>query len=483
MAGERVREVAWLLGHHWREAGEPERAIDYLLLAAERARDGWATAEAIRLYDSALDLATDEAARVHIRVLRGLALVRLEEYERAVTELGALLPELEGLDELEAVLALGRAAQWTEQTDLAIEMAERARALADRLDAPELLGPALARLSQALAMRGDPGDLDRGTEVGDRALELWIPTTRSDELAEHNALHAHTYYWTGRFAGAVELARAAREVAVDSGSREALLRGGALEGASLAAMGRYEEALSVFDERIALGREMGRPVRVLLNYSTIALRDLYDLDEARRRNEEALEQMGWSSFNMPWQNALVDLVFADLLAGDIGSAEARWPRVWDDVSAGSAWQRWLLVGKMAGARAEIALHSERYEEAMEWATRAMDMARRVRRKKYETASRITLAGALLATGRASAAVEELRTSVREADGLGSPPGRWQARAACGKALYAAGRDDEAETAFREASQIIDGVASSLTPERAKRFLSAEPIQQILVTGE
>src|SRR5207245_6128977 len=121
-------------------------------------------------------------------------------------------PRLEGLDELEALLGRGRAAQWTEQTELAIDMAERAIALAERLDARELLAPAHGRLSQALAMRGDAGDLDRATETGDQALRIWIPRTRLDDLAEHNVMHAHTYYWTGRFEEAVELGRAGRAV-------------------------------------------------------------------------------------------------------------------------------------------------------------------------------------------------------------------------------------------------------------------------------
>jgi class 3 adenylate cyclase/tetratricopeptide (TPR) repeat protein len=476
---EQAKDLAWLLAHHWREAGQPARAIDYLLLAAEAARDSWATEETIRLFERALDLATDERTRAHIRLVRGLALVRLEEYERAVVELGELLPELEGLDEIEAILGRGRAAEWTEQTDLALEMAERAIALAERLDARELLGPAHGRLSQAYAMRGDDGDLDRAKETGDRALEIWIPSTRTDELAEHNFMHAHTYYWIGGYERALELSRAARELAVHSGSREALLRGGALEGASLAAMGRYEEALSVFDEKIALGRDLGRPVRVLLNYSTSALMDLYDLDEARRRSEEALEQLGWSSFNMPWQNALVDLVFNDLLAGDIASAEARWPKVWDDVRAGKAWQRWFLVGKMTAARAELALHTEGAEAAADWAVKAIDMAVPVRRLKYETVARTILAEAHLAMGRGQEAVAELQTAARNADRLGSPPGRWKSRAALGRALYALGRDDEAERTFHEATDVIQDVARSLSPERAARFLNAAPVLEVI----
>jgi tetratricopeptide (TPR) repeat protein len=406
-------------------------------------------------------------------------LVRLDEYEPAVGELGALLPELDGFDELEALLGRGRAAQWTEQTDVALEMAERAVAASERLGSTEHLAPALGRLSQAYAMRGADGDLDRATEVGDRALAIWIPNTKLDELAEHNVMHAHTYYWMGRYAEGAELARAGRAIAVDSGSREALLRGGAAEGASLAAMGRYEEALAVFEERIALGRLMGRPVRVILNYSTVALRDIYDLDEARRRNEEALEQQGWSSFNMPWQNSEVDLVLADLLAGDLGSAEVKWAKAWDDVTRGAAWQRWYLVGKMAAVRAELLERTGRHDEAADWALEAIEMAIPVHRRKYEVASRITLGRAYVSMGRVSEAIDELRTAMDGADELGTPPARWQARAGLARALIAAGRDDEVEVAVSEAKGVIEDMAAGLTPERAKVFLTADPVREVL----
>jgi predicted ATPase len=54
-AGE-LDAVASFLAHHWREAGDTDRALDYFLTAAERASRGWAKEEAVQFYDRALEL-------------------------------------------------------------------------------------------------------------------------------------------------------------------------------------------------------------------------------------------------------------------------------------------------------------------------------------------------------------------------------------------------------------------------------------------
>jgi predicted ATPase len=56
--------VAAFLAHHWREAGDVDRALDYFLTAAERASRGWAKEEAVEFYDQALELVpTDQQER------------------------------------------------------------------------------------------------------------------------------------------------------------------------------------------------------------------------------------------------------------------------------------------------------------------------------------------------------------------------------------------------------------------------------------
>ncbi len=51
------------LGHHWREAGENERAVEHLTAAAEQAGRGWAKERALTLYGEAFELLPDGDAR------------------------------------------------------------------------------------------------------------------------------------------------------------------------------------------------------------------------------------------------------------------------------------------------------------------------------------------------------------------------------------------------------------------------------------
>ena len=63
-------ESAAVLARHWRGAGQPERAIDYLVAAAEQAGRGWAKAQAFVLYGEALACAPPERTDL-IRMLKG----------------------------------------------------------------------------------------------------------------------------------------------------------------------------------------------------------------------------------------------------------------------------------------------------------------------------------------------------------------------------------------------------------------------------
>jgi class 3 adenylate cyclase/tetratricopeptide (TPR) repeat protein len=468
-----------ILAYHWREAGEPARAIRYLLAAADAARRSWAKGALVDLYSKALELAEDDDLRRRIRLQRGIALVELADYEPAAEELAELAPELQGRDQLEALLALGHAYLWTERDEDTLATAARAAPLAEEFGDESAKAAVLAMESQGLAMRGREGDMDRALELGDRALDRWAPGARPLDLRHHLHLHADLTYWVGQYERAVDLSRQTRAVSSDVRSAEGLLRGGGFEALGLAGLGRHEEAIAIWDELFEIARELGQNPRGLLNYSTLAYRELYDLAEARERSERALELSEGESFGMPRQFAGSDLLFTDLLAGEIGSAQAAWPSLWSGAEDATAWTRWLIVGRLACGRAEIALHAEIPESAVDWAQQAIVIARRTRRRKYEARSLTLLGQALARLGRRDEAYEALRSGVEIADALVGPPARWHARAALGEVSYALGDDETAAAAYDEAASQIESFSGAVAPERKARLLAAAPIDQIL----
>jgi class 3 adenylate cyclase/tetratricopeptide (TPR) repeat protein len=474
-------ELAWILAHHWREGGDRSRAMEYLIAAGDRASTALAVEETYDFYTRALDLAETDGERRSIRLRRGLALVEIEDFPRADRELAELIPELDGRDEVVALLGRARSTFWTEQTTETLALAERALERVRAIGATDLEAPALARLGATFGMRGEDGDLDRAFELGERALHQWSPGSSQLALAEHYHMHADTCYWTGRYPRALEMSGAAAvEGGLEPHSAESLLRGSGLTGLILAGMGRYEEAIEACDGAIAIARRLGRPANVVTNYSTAPLRDIFWLDEARTRSERVADGLGPSEFNMPWMNARTDLISADLLLHRLGEVENAWASAWDDANGSPAWERWLLGGRLAAIRAEAELLAGRFDDAATWAERSVVLARSVKRRKYEVVGLTLLGRALTADRRAEAALPHLREAVTLADALGSPLFRWQARAALGDAESKSSESGEgAETHVREAASIIEEVARSLQPERAARYLDAPQVREVL----
>ena len=475
-------ELAWVLAHHWREGGEPARAIGYLLAAGDRARAALAVEETYDFYTRALELADTDIERRRIRLRRGLALAEHEQFSRADDELGTLIPELDGQDEIEAILARARSTFWTEQAEETFALTRRAADLAVASGAKELEGPAIGLLGATYAMRGEEGDLDRAIELQDRALGMWVPGTRQLELAEQYHMHADNFYWAGEYPRALELSRlAATTGGVDPLSAEYVLRGAGMEGLILAGMGRYEEALAVAEGAIATARKMGRGDNVVTNYSTMTLRDIFWLDEALERSSLVADRLGPSDFNMPWMNARADVISVELLLGEVVKVERSWSGAWDDALASHGWERWLITGRLASARADMELERGRLDDAVTWGRRALEMARSVGRRKYEIASLITLGSALAAQGLNEDADAELHTAVRLADGPGgSPLLRWRAKAALGTAAsQRAETAAEGEAELRAAASIIREIVAALAPERADRYVAAPQVARVL----
>ncbi|HSZ38316.1 MAG TPA: hypothetical protein VK773_14580 [Acidimicrobiales bacterium] len=471
-------DIAPILAHHWREGGEAERSRQYLIAAAERARQALAVEDAYDLYSQALELASTDADRVNMRWLRAHALIQLQDYARAADELEELIPLLHGKSQVEALVAQSHAMLWTEQTEETMASARRAFELAGEGGYQELETEAIGMVAAAHGMCGESGDLEKAVALGDEALARWTPGTRRAEHAEIYHLASNHLYWYGEYQRAMDASVLSFTAAgVDLHSQEFRLRGAGMQAVILAGMGRYGEALAAADHAIALGRDMGRPVSVAVNYSTLPLREIFALEDALVRSEEVAENLGPSTFNMPWMNARADVFVARVMRGDLSDADRGWSELWEDAVTSRAWERWLVSGRLAAARAELDLALGRVDDAQTWAQRAIDMAVTSSRSKYEAIGRTMLGRTLLAAGLADDAAMELRHAQAVAETNGAPFIRWQAQAALGEALAASGVDPSG--AFHEATSIIGTIAEVLPPPRAAVFLDDPHVSQVL----
>ena len=213
----RTDEVLRDLAEHFAGSGQRDRALHYLVRAGDRAAGLYAYAEAAGYYRRALDLAEPlpqgGAVRAEILDRLGEAAFAHGELDAAREHWRACLVLLEPDGERRRVADLhrriacaawaagdrdgalrhlesGRAALGTDADSLeaarldqeqarihlrlgeagrALEFAARARALGERLDAPDVVADALNAAGVALARSGD---LDRGAELVERSLEI-----------------------------------------------------------------------------------------------------------------------------------------------------------------------------------------------------------------------------------------------------------------------------------------------------------------------
>jgi hypothetical protein len=180
---------------------------------------------------------------------------------------------------------------------------------------------------------------------------------------------------------------------------------------------------------------------------------------------------------MPWMNARADAFTAHVMRGDVSLAQREWSSLWADTLTSKAWERWLVSGRLAAARADLELSIGQLDDAVTWGSRAIDMAVASSRRKYEAIARTRVGRSLIATHAYDQAATELRHAMALADALGSPLLRWQSRAALAQALASTAGDPD--VVYDEAATIIRALAAGLTSHRAATYLGAPQVVDVL----
>jgi class 3 adenylate cyclase/tetratricopeptide (TPR) repeat protein len=460
-AGDRIREEASLIAHHWIEAEQKERAVPHLLTAAEAASRTWAKERAVALYTQCIDILQElsQPERVHEAVL-GRARTLLESADWGpLTEqdLDWLIKNSDGRSKALAMQLAAGLAYWRGDASGARSFAEKAASLAHSVSDRAIESRAVAMLGEVAGM---DGDLDRAVSLSSQALRGWPPASRDGDYAYASGMLAVMHYWRGEYEPALHWAKTGYELGVEASNLAATMHSGAQAGLALTGLCRYEEALNHLREVVSLGREWEPQPKLTARAVTIlagTFGEMGDLKAARATSVEARELGRSAGFPGPAISAGIDLLILDLLEGDVGAAERSFPGLLEAAENTKGWHQWLFTGRLIEARARIELLSKRPDDAISFAHDSLDRALARGRVKYACRSRIVLGNALMALGRYPEAASVFSEAVQDAERLGHALSLHTALLGLAGALEGLGRDREADESRARARVAVNGL--------------------------
>ena len=325
---ERIEEVVEILAEHFRMAGDDARAATYLHRAANKARRLYANADAIRLYDQALEAATKAGLppgemaslyrdRGEVHQLKGDYTAALADFDQ-----GLDAARQAGDSALEAVLEnrVGLIHHRQFRLDEAATHYSRAVTLAREVGDRPTLGLSLVDLANVAWDRGKmrPGDPALAEGIG-----LLRETGDRSSLARGLNLLCMAQFGAGNYAEAIGAARDALAAAREASDKSR-------EATSLSYLsvinsfwGAYRDAIRDGEAAIALAEQIGdrRRIAFTITFVAHARAALGEWGEGIRLLEQSIPMVReYAKIHLPFPLMYLGVIYSEL--GDVERARA-----------------------------------------------------------------------------------------------------------------------------------------------------------------
>jgi len=483
---DRPSEHLGVLAHHFTQAERWDKALEYLLAAAQQAERTFATREALALYDEALRAAGrlsggvgDPATLIKIHEAKARLYFVTSDFERSAAEGERILPlaRLTGdrNKEAEALAIVAWASTWGRKIDAALRYAGEALAVAE----PAGLLAVQGRANLVIGfVRGVTGSLDESHAAIEKAMTI----SRAAGDAVHRSLSLSIAgllrNWKGDYGEAAQLQTEGLLLARERGLLLPLLFSCFMRGLTLTGKGDYDEAFAMFTEGLSLAERIGDEAihHRLLNCLGWLYADLGDLDHAETLNATSA-QIGRRRLDPGTQpNAELNLAEIFCARGELAHAQDQYDEVFRYFSnrSTSDWMRYRYsirmfagLGALAVARDDLAAARSHSAECLTLATRTGSRKNLV--KAWRLAGEIAAAA-----GEADVAEGHFRTSRDYAVGLGNPVQQWKAELALGRFYQDLARADEAQQAFQRAFNVMQKVRQGLREDVLRSAFDRNP---------
>jgi len=485
---DRLAEHYAVLAHHFARAEAWEKALDYLLKAADRAVKAFATREAIAFYDRALEVAAElgecasQRTLMQIHQARGNLYVLLSDFERAHAEGERALSIArnigDGVAQGAALVGMGLASWLGHKFERALLDAREAIEVGEAVGDPTVL--AGGHLTTGL-VHEMTGRLEEAERKLDQVIRI---SRRAGDAANQSwalVFAAEIKGWEADFDEATRLYGEGIRLARDHNVLVPQLEGLFMYGINLTGKGEYRAALAAFEEGLALAERVGDE-----NYTPRYLNSLGwlsfecgDLDRAIQLNRRGSEGARIRQDHESVANAELNLADIFLARGDLASAHETLDAVHRMVKdpATSDWMRWRYSMHLFTSLGELALARSDQANTRGYAEQCLALATRTNSRKYMVNGwRLRAGEALLRRdwGEAEAALHE---ALKIAKAIGSPTPLWKTHFALGRLYSELGRPDLARPDYRAAYGVIASVRDSFGDPSLRATFDSSPLIQ------
>ena len=492
---DRLPEQYDVLAHHFSRTDDLERALRYLLAAAEKATRAFGLRQALDLYAEALDVAARLVARatapppgtlMAIHAARADLFLGVGDFPRsreAAETLVALAREVpDPVTEAEALVRSASALQWAEDFPAALERARQAIELAESTGAERPLAGGLYVRGYVHAVSGR---LDAAREDGERALA--IGRAVGDPTRQALALHilALRTAWRGEYRESLELATEGVRLAETHRLPIPLLRCWWNQGASWTDLGEYDAALAVLSQGLALAERIGDDAFLprfqnTLGWLHIECGDLARGIELSERSYEVTARSSGSGHGTGAERrAFIRNNEADawMVRGDLASAAEALAESSHIVRhpPPSRWMTWRYAMHCYASQGQLALRQGDPDRARRMADQSLELGVPADSRKFEAWAWRIKGESATARRAWHEAEDALRRSLALATLIAQPRQTWLSHVALGRLEEARGRRDQALARYRDAWAIITSLRAAIRDAGLQAGLESSPL--------
>jgi tetratricopeptide (TPR) repeat protein len=481
---ERLAEQYEVLAYHFGRADDTDKALEYLIKAAQKAANAFANREAVVLYEQALDVCRRQGDAMDRRLVMsiyqalaslGLGLSDFERSRAAGKKVLTIARELgDATSEALALATMGFATALNHEFDRAIDYCQGAIRIASAIDAKPII--ASAYLTTGL-VHDVLGQLEASREETQKAIAISHAANDIPVYVQATFFRAHMLNWEGKYREANERHAEALQLARRRGLAFPLFWGLWQHGVALTGAGRYDEAVAILEEGIAVCEKAGEEImrhRMLNTLGWLYL-ELGDLDtgiDFNRRGAEAARKRGDDE---TIANPEINLGDAFMAKGDLTLAAEFLDGVHARVRkpTTSEWMKWRYSMHLFASLGELALARGDRERAHRFADDCLEIASRTHSRRYMVRG-LRLRGEIsVSRGEGDDAERVLRQALEIAEEIQNPPQLWLTHLALGDLYRRRGDRDGAQRAYATVRSLIDTTTSGLrTPSVRAAFEGA-----------